>query len=758
MSRRGPRFSAVRKRPREHGEGIPHLPKIQDIITKPKLSAMRERGDEFLYINYQDLSVEYDSNTYEFRYFCRGKQTFVSNGRIERLQFNDACGTLKEFQSVSAQHVNGLHERKLTITYSNGTRLLKEFSFSFVVNTDSIVFAIETNRPEVSVFLSGDILWGEDVLNSTFAMRLERLGGDIRAACGPAVSAIDNAVFDRLTDSAVEFTGADSTRLSFDWERKVYQFHLMTSGLGRGGKCRCTVHKNVYRTRHHVNYKPISKETQYKIPPVGWMTWYALQFDASEQTVLQNTRWMKENLRDFGAGTVWIDWEWHHSDMSGLEKAGIDTFHPNPERYPNGLKFVADEIREAGFIPAIWVGATNDTNRNEELVKNPGYTLCEDTKWCGNWWIDPTNPEVIRMYIPKIFNQLLGWGYEAFKWDCLPASLGIYDEYHDRFHDTSVNSEDALRGLVAAAREVIGENRYMISCSGESFRSVTFAMDLFDGGRIGGDVFSWHEFINFAFKNMLRYLCFNNITFYADPDNVVVRKEFNSPDEAISRATLVSVLGMPYTMGDNLPELNPERVDILKRTIPVLDIHPMDVNEVNREVEGIVLINLSIAKSFESWNVVSVFNPLDSDNRMDIDICRDLHLEEGKYLVFDYWNQTFLGVKSGLIAADLKPHQTRVFSLRKITGLPQIISTSRHVTGGGYDLENVVWRENRLHIASKVVKGDAYRVSVYLPEKYRLCGVSTGAGIEHFENGAVVTLMPAETGTLEWWISFEKED
>ena len=178
----------------------------------------------------------------------------------------------------------------------------------------------------------------------------------------------------------------------------------------------------------------------------------------------------------------------------------------------------------------------------------------------------------------------------------------------------------------------------MLSCAGAADREILFAIDLFDGARIGGDIFNWREFINDFVARVMRFYAYHNTETYCDPDNLVIRPEFNSLDQAVSRTSFLSILGLPVTLGDNLPDLPPERVELLKRCLPALDAHPMDIRESHHESDR-VIANLTISRSFEQWNVVDVLNLLEQDNRVTVDFEADLHLKKDRYLVYDFWNR-----------------------------------------------------------------------------------------------------------------------
>ena len=155
-----------------------------------------------------------------------------------------------------------------------------------------------------------------------------------------------------------------------------------------------------------------------------------------------------------------------------------------------------------------------------------------------------------------------------------------------------LTSEQALREAVKRARALLGEDFYMLSCAGAADREILFAIDLFDGARIGGDIFNWREFINDFVARVMRFYAYHNTETYCDPDNLVIRPEFNSLDQAVSRTSFLSVLGLPVTLGDNLPDLPPERVELLKRCLPALDAHPMDIRESHHESDRVIALSL----------------------------------------------------------------------------------------------------------------------------------------------------------------------
>lgn len=705
------------------------------------------------HMNFGDYTLVFDTERHTFDCTYAGTGAFLEGVAVAGID----CGerelvTLADYATVKAENVPGddTWGNSSYIRYAGGPACLPTLTLKFFIDRQGVHFSSDLELPHVLQLL-GRANWGDDPANATFAMCLDRQGPDLRSACGPATSEIDDCLFDRNTDSMVQFSGSDSLRLNYDWHQGAYTFGLTMAGDARFS---AKVVENVYQTRFSIPYKPINKNSTFSAPPVGWMTWYAVKFDASEKTVLENARWQAENLGKYGANCVWVDWEWYHSSMKSEEAEGVDIFNPRPDAYPNGLAYVAAEIRKLGLVPALWICPTCDANLNEFLKENPDAVLDVAPRWCGKYMLDPTHPKVKSEFIPKVFNTIKEWGYDAIKWDCDYVALTVYDQCHEDLYDPAQTSAEAMRELYRIARNTVGDDYFMLACIGPNQRDLSLCFDIFDAARIGNDIFSWGDFMKNGVQRLYERYAFHNVVLYADPDNVVVRPEFNDANQAMSRVSLVSLLGLPITFGDNLPELPPDRVELLRRIIPSVDAHPMDIDE-NSPPEGIVITNLAVDRPFEQWNIVSVFNPKEEDATTDLLLNADLHLPPGKtYLVYDFWKREYLGAVTDALSLTIEPSASRVVSIRKKLDVPQIVSTSRHITQGAYDLVASSYDRAACCLSgrSKVVEGEDYVITFRVPPEYTVTADSrvaaAGDGIY------TLTIAPERGGELDWRIDF----
>ena len=614
-----------------------------------------------LYVSYDDYEVGYNPENGVFE---------INRGLI----ISEPICSKKEFKTERGYNQE---ENLLSVIYDN-------FTVRFAVSKNGIRISLP-EKLKISIKTDDDcfaMYYGKDDI--------------VSVGYGPAVSPKDNCIYSRDTDCAV----CINWDFAYDFEKKSY-----TCVLGK--ETFIEIKKNVLADKYGINYGKINKNCTFPIPPSGWMTWYAVKFDAGEKSVLENVEWQRENLADFGANTIWVDWEWYHNSLDGVRDDGTDTFNPDPEKYPNGLKYIAEKIREAGFIPALWIGFTNDVSHNKYTKEHPEIILTQKASWCGQYFYDFSHPEFLEEFLPMALKQVFDWGFEAVKFDTLPLAIDYHDEFHHNMYDPSLSTREAYRNMIKKTREYLGKDMYMLSCSCAKDADILWAADIFDAGRVGQDIFKWDEFIQEGAGKVLRFLPLHNNVLYADPDNVVLREEFNTFEQARTRIYFVSMLGLPLNFGDDLTKLEKDRVGLIKECLPVLDIRPKNLGEMT--LSDVLVTNLSIALPYESYNVISVFNTTENKKEKLIDF-KELGIESA--IVFDYNNKKLEGCCSS-IKVELKPYETKVYCLRKKKERVQLISTSRHISQGAAEIKDIIYGENYLLIISSVIKGNPYELYLY---------------------------------------------
>jgi len=705
------------------------------------------------YVNHDDYTVTYDFSTHKFNIFYK-KMPIITDATVTGLYRNlKKVRDITDFGFVTAAHSATIKEdgTKMDIVYKMAEDSDEiAFSLNFFASNDGVY--IKSQKYDVKI--EGKIFDVYDDINDIFPVCVDRDVKDVRSALGEAVSNVDNAIYNKMTDMAVVAGKSRTTKITFDRQKGQYRFNMPIMAADERNSNVIFAKENVLADKYHITFSPYNRNCTFKTPPIGWMTWYAVKFRASEETVLKNAKWQADNLKDYGANTIWVDWEWYHENFAGDRTDGVNSLNPDPKKYPNGLKYVSDKIKEMGLVPALWIGCTNEPSMNKYIEEHPEMVLVDEKQWCGRYFLDFSNPHFLNEYLPDAVGKVHEWGYEAAKFDTIPSAINRHNQYHEKMYDPSLTTKEAYHNMIKKTREILGENMYMLSCSGASNSSILWAADIFDAARIGDDIFTWKEhLINIG--RIEEFYPLHNIQLHVDADNVVIRSEFNNFEQAKARATIISLLGLPMTFGDEFEVLSEDRVDILKRSLPILDIHPMDMSKAKFDDDNL-LINLNIAKEYENYLVTGAYNLTDTDSARKISLTEDLHLEEGTYLVYDYFRDAFLGKVTDNIELDFVPYEARILSVRKFTDKPQIISTSRHITQGAAEIKNMQTVGSTISVTADLVANDTYTVTFYVPDGYALDNYTGFHSHTENENLVKLTFIPDETKEYKFSVSFKK--
>ena len=373
--------------------------------------------------NYQislgEYLVKFNSETKTF-------DVGFSNGSLNDITFNG----IENCKVKSTKTKNGKQ-----ITAKNDSQSVK-----FILSNKGVKITLKSLTCS-AITIGGKAQFGGGNDN-VFAVSTKKNRKIISTALGPATSLKDDMLFDRLTDSGLVFKGKNC-KLDYDWATNSYTFNFTAVS----GSLTISIQSDIMANQYGIDYKPMNFNRTFNAPPVGWMTWYAVKFDACEEKVLKNARWQSENLKEYGANAIWVDWEWYHQDLSGIRDDGVDTFNPDPIRYPNGLKYVSDKIRELGLEPALWIGFTNDGAHNKYTKENPEIIFVDEPIWSGRYFYDYTHPKYLNEFLPMALENAKSWGYTVFKYDTLPYANRMLEKYHDRIYDTSLTTKQAYRKM-----------------------------------------------------------------------------------------------------------------------------------------------------------------------------------------------------------------------------------------------------------------------------------------------------------------------
>jgi alpha-galactosidase len=218
----------------------------------------------------------------------------------------------------------------------------------------------------------------------------------------------------------------------------------------------------------------------------GWCSWYHYFHDVTEDAMRSNLHALKDLRSEFPVAVVQLD--------DGYQAALGDWDRTNA-KFPSGLKKLADEIREAGFIPGLWTAPFFAARDSLLMREHPDWFIKHhengeplragyNPKWTGSddkyaYALDPSHPDFVA-HLEGMFEKLVGdFGYEYQKLDFLYAAAaeGVR-------HDPEMTRAETLRAGLEAIRRGAGERTFLLGCG----CPLGTAVGLVDGMRIGPDV------------------------------------------------------------------------------------------------------------------------------------------------------------------------------------------------------------------------------------------------------------------------------
>lgn len=491
-------------------------------------------------------------------------------------------------------------------------------------------------------------------------------------------------------------------------------------------------------------------EVNPKAPLMGWCSWYYTYHNTSEEEILRNARFIAEHLKDYGLTVVQIDdgYQQRHGDWEANEK------------FPNGMGWLADEIRKLGLKPGLWVAPYSLDPDSEVAKKHPewcGKRMNGERKEVGSGFaLDPTHPDALEWLKSQLSKIRHEWGYEMVKIDFSYSSILEIEE----FYDNTQGRAGAYRKGLQAIRDAIGSDCHLLDCGPMN------AVGIADSWRIEWDFdrLNWRQYTKELESNVpaiaKRYYMHNRL-WSNDPD--IIGFGLLDEDQGRSVASVMALSGGTVISGDQLYALPDAKLDLLKKILPVYGeaARPLDLFESDYPT----LYQLNVEKSFGTWTVLGVFNWSESaSTRRELNIKQIWPDASGtEQLVYEFWSQQLVKVSSdGIFTVDLNPGECAIFAIRAREEHPMLIGTDRHVLQGAVELNELNWDNSTLTLSGELngIAGTSPTLTIWVPDGYaatqcEINGETVRPG-EVYKNLLKVRCESKITGTQPWSVTFSK--
>ena len=591
---------------------------------------------------------------------------------------------------------------------------------------------------------------------------------------GSAVSLDDNALFSPSTDEALEFNclrlegghGKPLAKCSEgdDVSYRVSARLAIDDTLKNAISVRIV--KHWYKSRWVPNWRAPDRVRSPRAP-TGWLSWNTYFDQAGSKENLDEARFAARHFKPFGM-EIWNIESWQDNSP----KLPVRNFHNmNLETYkvqfPEGMKWLADEIRKLGFKPGLWMAPFGTGNTNFYKAHTDWFLHDASGRpiscWNGHFTLDPTVPAA-REHLKRIFDKASHeWGYEFFKIDGMSgrghgycAHLYERPEIRARFSDPSCPNPFEL--CVKAFREGIGDDRIFLACQGHfTGAEAGYA----DASRTGADIVhpnepvKWNNILLQARCTVNQFFVHSNV-FWSDPDCMLISQGALAREQAQVETTVVALPGQQTFAGDKLAELAPDRVKLIQQALPVCPTQPAKLYP---QFGYLPVWDLHVSRPFGDWHVVALFNWSDREKEVSVDWSEIGESTERVFVAWEFWTEMYLGERKGSVSVSVPPRAVRLVALQPLAGHPQFLTCDRHVTQGAVGLLDQKWDGSRLSVKIAAVGGFSQIVRFAVPKGWKLKGATAdGVGVkakeEHDGRVVAVELLTPLSRTVDLCLDF----
>ncbi len=501
-------------------------------------------------------------------------------------------------------------------------------------------------------------------------------------------------------------------------------------------------------------FEAVARENHVRLPtesPVGWCSWYYYYTNLGAEDVRSNLKTIVEQHETMPVDLVQID--------DGFESQVGDWFTFKP-RFSEGVKGLADEIKQEGLIPGLWL-APFIVHPKSELYKNhPDWLLRKANGKpvnAGFVWnaldtaLDLTVPEALEYACSVVRTAAKDWGYPYLKLDFLYAAAlpGVY-------RDPTRTRAQVLRMGMEAIREAVGSEVTLLGC-GAPFGSM---LGLVEAMRIGPDVSGdWLPQFNgvgLFFKNEPSMPCARNSIrnilsranlhqhwWINDPDCLLIRPDSHlTLAEVQSLTAAIAVTGGSILISDDLTKLPQDRRRIAEVLLPVIGERARVIDWFDAELPS--RLRLDLLNETGEWHLVTKFNWSDKAQKMSLSTS-DFLLEEDEYWFSDFWGGEIRQLTKGetFTSVEIPAHGCVMGAFRRVKpNTPQYLGSDLHFSQGK-EVANWEASDSEVSFTLRLPRKTSGQIKLALPWTEATAELE-GGSVEMIQNSEGVWFLPVK--------------
>lgn len=469
-------------------------------------------------------------------------------------------------------------------------------------------------------------------------------------------------------------------------------------------------------------------------PVSGWCSWHRTFQHMDEETILKVIDYIHSHPEIFsnidgGFEYIQIDYCW----QKYCGRIDVDE-----RKFPNGMRFISDEIRKRGFKPGIWISPTLvDVGKEENdfdysiLIKDKNNNPKIHTKnWFGRqnitYCLDVTNPKALEFALKQIETIIVDWNFDMIKMDFLEGSMVKWDEDPDNtiyFNKTTSSVEHLKLFLIAIKDHVnllekkLGKKIFLSPCGSPLYHLAgIFPLNYIceDAGyqRLDETMGPMAFALTWATR-----LNINGRVFTSNLESVLL-DEPRTANEAKLLLTCAAMSGGVVFIGD-LPHNMPyERLKWYSKILPLHTEQAIPLDYFDSQIPSIY--SLSVDTEYEKYKIIALINWNKSEKEFKIPLPIINLYNDTQYHAFSFWDNKYYGIIENSLQIALPPIDCALLCIKEKSNIPQIIGTNSHFMQGYYEINDLEFKDETLSFSYTFLRTGEHCIYLYIPDECKL--------------------------------------
>ncbi|EDM27260.1 alpha-1,6-galactosidase, putative [Lentisphaera araneosa HTCC2155] len=402
-------------------------------------------------------------------------------------------------------------------------------------------------------------------------------------------------------------------------------------------------------------------------------TWnYGTFGNITEDLILNRAKAMAENMPNCTHFLIDDGYQALRNSYNN-PNAGIDSFYPVPvegydkEKFPNGMKIVADGIRDLGLKPCIWLSPK--VYLSSPLAKEKPEWLQKDkdgsVRIIGqSSFLDLSHPEAREFYLKVLDALFVQWGFEGVKYDFMTQWFLKEDS---RFgHKSGIEWRDFAFSEI---RKRIGDEGFFMTCIAFSAGNPFPGLNA-DSYRCGFDIHdgTWSEQVRACSGTLAQTMIKGKDTFLLNMDSLGFGD--NPENEQFFRLNWCYITQGILEFGGKLEEHTPEQFTIFNKLLTNADrgnkVHVLDDKAFTGEpLPEILQVRYEDDGPMKQAGVkqhIAFFNW--SNESKLITLSLDKAQLSAKEQLSDFWSHESITVNGQYLCVELAPRSSQLIEVK----------------------------------------------------------------------------------------------